>query len=112
MENASGQRILQWVVLGLGVVVTLWLLQPGGGSGAALSPGWVDTVAGQGAATPTNPPASPITAAQLRIAYGVTQIPYQGAGKVVAILDVDAPTTLFTDVANFSQANNLPPAML
>ena len=37
MRNASGQRLLQWVVLGLGLVVILWLGQPGDGAGAALA---------------------------------------------------------------------------
>ena len=67
---------------------------------------------GSPAITPAAGPAvsAPFSPAQIRKAYGFDQLPYDGAGQTIAIIDAFDNPTIASDLASFSARFGLPAA--
>ena len=60
------------------------------------------------ATTPSGPPSTAYIPAQVRHAYGFDQLPNQGAGQIIAIVDAYDDPNIAADLTTFSQEFGLP----
>ena len=73
------------------------------GPHASFGPAAINSAAGPAVSAPYSP-------AQIRKAYGFDQLPYDGAGQTIAIIDAYDNPTIAGDLANFSNRFGLPAA--
>jgi subtilase family serine protease len=63
-------------------------------------------------AAPATQGSAPYTAAQIRRAYGFDQLPLNGSGQIIAVIDAYDDPTIGQDLATFDRAMGLPNAPL